>query len=308
MRKPYIKHENLRKALEEVYFTEQMDESAISRLKDELKHSCLIIAADFTEEGIGFKVLHEKEGKYGVLFSDMDEFYKVFSNGECGCDSMDFGFYHMLVCENVFEGFIFNPASECVIMKRELFLEIDDLPEHEFSGKGAFTADELKNLKASMDNCDLEEFIENPQNLGKYDELFEKMSESTLLTLMLSPDDLREYADDGIISQLETGPLGFLYVDDVGGNYATVYTSESKISNIRTAFNKYSQIVNFSQMANFVLNDDMDGIIINPGDENILLTRDVLLEYYSLLEKICNDSRLNTAIFHMFLIDDEAYA
>ena len=55
-----------------------------------------------------------------------------------------------------------------------------------------------------------------------------------------------------------------------------------------------------------LLNDDMDGIIINPNSEHILLTRDVLMEYYPLLEKTCNDTRLNTAIFHMFLMEGEA--
>ena len=102
---------------------------------------------------------------------------------------------------------------------------------------------------------------------------------------------------------IETGPLGFLYTENFGGDYATVYTSEDKISNIRTPLNKYSQIVNFAQMAGFILNDDMDGIIINPHEENILLTRDVLLRYYHLLERTCNDSRLNSAIFHMFLME-----
>jgi hypothetical protein len=102
---------------------------------------------------------------------------------------------------------------------------------------------------------------------------------------------------------LETGPLGFLYINDVGGKYATVYTSEEKISNVTTPFNRYSQIVNFSQMTNFILNEDMDGIIINPNSENIMLTRDVLLEYSDHLEETCNDCRLNSAIFHMFLME-----
>lgn len=68
--------------------------------------------------------------------------------------------------------------------------------------------------------------------------------------------------------------------------------------------NKYSQIVNFSRMANFILNDDMDGIIINPCCENILLTRETLMHYSGLLEKTCNDTRLNTAIMHMFLMEE----
>jgi len=53
-------------------------------------------------------------------------------------------------------------------------------------------------------------------------------------------------------------------------------------------------------MVNFILNDDMDGIIINPSLDNVILTRETLLKYSGVLEKVCNDSRLNSAIFHMF--------
>ena len=67
-----------------------------------------------------------------------------------------------------------------------------------------------------------------------------------------------------------------------------------------TPYNKYIQIVNFSQMTNCLLNDDMDGIIINPNCENILITRNVLLEYSDVLEVICYDEKLNSAVFHMF--------
>ena len=130
--------------------------------------------------------------------------------------------------------------------------------------------------------------------------IFDKISKSTMLTLLLSEYDLKELAEDDVISLAETGPLGYLYIDEIGGQYTTVYTSEEKISKIKTDLNKYSQLVNFSHMANFILSDDMDGIIINPNAENVLITRDILLEYCDKLEETCNDSRLNSAIFHMF--------
>ena len=70
-------------------------------------------------------------------------------------------------------------------------------------------------------------------------------------------------------------------------------------------FNKYSQLVNLSHMTFCILKDDMDGIIINPGDENVLISRDVLLEFAPVIEDICNDSRLNNAIEYMYVIGDE---
>ena len=147
-------------------------------------------------------------------------------------------------------------------------------------------------------------FLTDSKKVGEFEELFELISNSTLRALMLSSDDLTEYANDGVICQLETGPLGFLYIDNVGGKYAAVYSSESKIKNVSTPYNKYSHIVNFSEIITFILNEDMDSIIINPNSDNVLLTRYVLLKYCPIIEKTCNDSRLNSAIFHMFLIDE----
>ena len=184
---------------------------------------------------------------------------------------------------------------------------IRDEPKFELSTEDAYTPQELKELKDSIDNSDLEKFVENPNNIGKYEDLFDKISNSTMLTLMLSPYDLRDIAIDGVVSTLDDGPVGFLYIEELGGNYATAYTSEAKISNIRSDFNKYSQVVDFSLLTNFILNDDMDGILINPNSDNVLLTREVLLEYAPLLQRTCNDSRLSNALFNMFIIEGEEY-
>ena len=164
---------------------------------------------------------------------------------------------------------------------------------------------ELKQLNDSIDNTDLEKFIENPKNIGRYDELFELMSSSTMLVLRLSDDNLTDKFEDGIISMKKTGPMGYLHADRIGGNYSMAYISQSKMNNVETPLNKYCQIINFSQMTYHALLDDMDGIIINPNAENILLTRDVLLEYYSRIEELCNDSRLNSAVKYLFLIEQE---
>ena len=305
LRKPYIRHVNLRKSIEEMYTAdESIIEDAMERCVSELRHSCLIVAYDRSSDSMNFIGLEMDGRDYGLLFTDMDEFRKVFSDDDCQSHAFDFEIYCRVVEREIVDGFILNIESESFMLKRQLFLEMEDLPQDEFDITESFTTQELCQLKEGIDNFELEEFIGNPRNIENYEGLFEKISNSTLLTLMLSKDDLTEYADGGIISMKKTGPLGFLYIDEIGGEYATVYTSESRISNVETSLNKFSQIVNFSQMANFILNDDMDGIIINPNTDNVLLTRDVLLKYYSLLEKTCNDSRLNSAIFHMFLIDE----
>ena len=306
MRKQYIKHDNLRKSFEELDIDngfENLTVEVLERFLNELKHSCLILAADMTSEDMKFRVFEHESKEYGLLFTDMNEFRKSFSDEECESYTYDFELYQKIIEMGLLDGFLINPESEAFILKKEIFNEIKDLPEHSYDKDNSYTTEELKRLNENIDNHELEEFLKDPANIGRYEELFNRMSESTMLTLMLSDIDLSDLMDDGAINMMETGPVAFLYLDEVGGQYATLYTSHDKMNAVNTDLYRYSQIVNVSLMANFVLNDDMDGIIINPGLENIILSRDVLLEHSGLLEKVCNDSRLNSAIFHMFEID-----
>lgn len=308
MRKPTIRHDNLRRVLAEIYLiNDEIPYESIKTLMEELKHSNLIVAGDAYENGIDLFYITYKKGRYGLLFTDMDEFRKVFPNDKVESHYYPFEYYRGMHDALDMEGFILNIASECLPITEPAFNLIRGEPKFEIGTDDAYTPHELKELKDSIDNSELEEFIENPDNIGKYEDLFEKISASTMLTLMLSPYDFRDIADDGVVPTFDEGPVGFLYIEEVGGNYATVYTSEAKISNIRTGLNKYSQIVDFSILTNFILNDDMDGILINPNSDNVLLTREVLLEYAPLLQNTCNDSRLSNAMFNMFVIEEEEY-
>ena len=306
MRKPTIKHEYLRKIMQELDLKnkDNITLEQMETLIGELKHSCLIVAANEVPGGLDILSAPLDGKRFGFLFTDMDEFRKFIRPDKCEAHHNDFIVYKEISETLKIDAFVINPCSEAFVFHRDFFDLMGDLPESSFSTDGAYTSSELKELKDSIDNSELEEFVENPKNIGKYEELFEMMSKSTMLTLMLSDQDLSARAKNGVINTLDDGPVGFLHTEELGGNYATMYTSESKIADVHTSFNKYSQIVNPSLMTNFILSDDMDGIIINPNSDNVLLTREVLIEFSDLLSKTCNDPKLNSAIFHMFVIEE----
>ena len=269
------KHDNLRRHLQEFEsMGDDVSDETLTMLMGELQHSCLIIAGNVST--LHQMVVFDHDGRrMGLLFTDMDEFRKFDRTGECPSEACDFEVYKTMVESGDLDGFVINPQSEGFIIIREIFESIRHLPQHDYPPEGAYTSFELKGLRDSMDNAELEDFLNDSSNIGRYEELFARISDSTLLTLMVSRQDL-------------------------------VYTSEGKISNVTTDLNKYSQIVNFSQLTNYALNDGLDGIIINPNAENVMISRDVLLEYWPVLEEFCNDQKLNTAIKHMFLIKEEA--
>ena len=151
-------------------------------------------------------------------------------------------------------------------------------------------------------NPDLEAFIANPNNIGNNEVLFEILSRSTLLTLMVSDINLSPKAENGIISLMDIGPLAQMYTDNVGGVYATIFSSEDKLKLVKTDKFKYSQVINLAMLVNFVLSEDMDGIVLNPESESVLITRSTLLKYSLGFERFANDMRLSNSIYYMFTL------
>ena len=65
---------------------------------------------------------------------------------------------------------------------------------------------------------------------------------------------------------------------------------------------RYAQLIDLATLVNFVLSEDMDGIILNPDSDNILIPRLTLLRYSLGFEKFANDERLFESIYYLFLI------
>ena len=120
--------------------------------------------------------------------------------------------------------------------------------------------------------------------------------------MMLSAKELP--AKNKIISMKDTGPLAFMHTDNVGGNYATVFSSKEKLKLAKTEpkLFRYGQIINISTLLNYILTEDMDGMILNPDTDNVLIPRGELLRNSNGFEKFCNDFKLCEAIFYLFEI------
>ena len=71
---------------------------------------------------------------------------------------------------------------------------------------------------------------------------------------------------------------------------------------INTDKNKYSQLVNLATLVNFILTEDMDGLILNPESDNVLIPRVTLLRYSLGFEMYANNERLSEAMYYLFKI------
>ena len=296
-------HKHLRLVIEDIHANGgRLTKDLLMKLINEFRYSNLLIPAKRENDTLNFIIYDDEDAKITPLFTDRDEFRKFYRDEGIIVLENSFELYQNIIKTTDIEGYILNPASEKYLFSDEFILGITSLPKTNFYSSNPYTESELKEIYNSIDNNELEEFIAKRQNAGYYEGLFEKMSHSTLLALMLSPNDLTAQSTDGMISMQSTGPLAQMHIDRIGGEYATLFTSKDKIKPVKTEYFRYSQIVNLATLVNFVLSEDMDGIVINPESDNVLIPRSELLRYSLGFEKFANDERLSTSIFYMFLI------
>ena len=298
-------HKHLRTVIEDIHANDdKLTEDLLFKLINEFKYSNLLIPAKKEKGTLNFIIYEDDDAKITPLFTDRDEFRKFYSDDDIQVLENTFELYQNVIKTTEIEGYILNPASEKYLFSSEFILSITNLPKTNFYSSNPYTESELKDIRNNIDNGDLEDFITIPSNVGYFEGLFEKLSSSTLLALMLSNRNLTPYAEDGIISMQSTGPLARMHVDRIGGEYATLFTSEEKMGHVRTDLYRYSQIVNLATLVNFVLTEDMDGIVINPDSDNVLIPRSELLKYSLGFEKYANDERLSTSIFYIFPVEE----
>ena len=294
-------HKHLRNVIEDIYSNgNQLTEELTFKLINEFRYSNLYIPAKRANGTLNFIIYEDEDGKITPLFTDLDEFHKFFKDEDIQVIQNSFELYQNILKTSNIEGYILNPSSEKYLFKKEFILSIKHIPKTNFYSSNPYTKEELKDLKDSIDNSSLEEFIADSANIGNNELLFEKMSNATFLTLMLSDLDLNP--ENGIVDMQEIGPRASMHVDRIGGEYATIFTSEEKMEAVNTNKFKYSQIINLATLVNFVLTEDLDGIVINPESDNVLITRLNLLKYSLGFERFANNEKLSMSIFYMFPI------
>ena len=297
-------HKHLRLVIEDIYSkNNQLTEDLAFKLINEFRYSNLYIPAKRENYELNFIIYEDEDFKITPLFTDLDEFNKFFKN-DTDIEIMQnpFEVYQNILKSSDLEGYILNPSSEKYLFRKKFILSIKNIPKTNYFALDAYSTDELKNMK-NQPNESLENFIKNPNNIGNFEGLFEEFSKSNILTLMVSDVDLTTYATGGVISMTDSGPLAQMHVDKVGGEYATIFSSEDKLKEVKTDKFKYSQVVNLSMLVNFVLSEDMDGIILNLDSDDVLISRQTLLKYSLGFEKYVNDERLCESIYYMFLIE-----
>ena len=293
-------HKHLRVVIEDIYANgNRLNENLALKLVNEFRYSNLYIAARKENDTLNFITYEYNDMKLTALFTDHDEFRKFHHEDDIQILQNSFELYQNILKTTDFDGYILNPASERYLFTKEFILTITNIPKTNFYTTDAYSAGELLDIYRNVDNRYLEEYISNPKNVGDYEMLFERLANSTILTLMVSDMEF----DNDIIDLREIGPVAGMYTDKVGGIYVTIFSSTDRIRHVNTSKFKYAQLVNLAMLVNYVLVEDLDGIVLNPDSDNVLIPRSVLLRYSLGFERYANDARLCEALYYMFALD-----
>ena len=257
------------------------------------------------EDDLDFEVLSDEneEVKIIPLFTDADEFYKYYpSDSKYAPLPNEISVYTSIVNEYDLDGCAFNPASSEFILEKELFdaIILDDEFEIDEDAED-YSAEEMYDISQKTTNDSLVEFIRSDND--SFEELMLLLAESLLFNLAVSGSDLSQYAVDNIISKEDAGDFSICFTGDEDNHFGMLFTSVDAMRQTMDDEDEnyyYYQINLFDDFLEFILLNDMDGIIINPGLDDYFITREYLLEAYHGLTY--NNPGFNRAADYAFIL------
>ena len=267
-----ITHKHLKRQFD---IFEQTEE--IGNLFAELEYSTLLLPTNMDSDTLTFPVLYVEGEKWVPVFTDIHEYNKMDFGEDFTLMSNDFNFYLNLLDEKV-DGIIIDVEGERFPLTKEFrdFIE----PNHFFDfEENVFTMKEIKKIKDSINNVELEEFLKDSSNYWDLEKLMDLLLKSDLFKITLSESDLSSKAENGVISLHDVGELPSAIITKHTENYALVYTKEDEVKPKNNPMHPYLQLVNLPDLVNKALLYDLDGIVLNENSQNITIPRDYLLDF-----------------------------
>lgn len=270
----------------------------------ELYVSNLIVPAIVEDEKFIFENITLDDGKsYLPLFTDIAQYarHEVEANNSMPLVH-DFEIYDEIIKKSNLDGILINMDSDCIKIPKDIIADLiaKDAVRYDEDTE-PYTVDEIMEIYDNISNDDLVEFLKSEEITS--DELFAHLSKSCLLNVVFSDDPLDEYLKDGVIMADDVDGFDLCTVQEEGINFAAVFTSKESV---QKALNKdadityYGQVTILSELFDFVLENDMDGVIIDPNSANFIIKREELHPQATGVDLIVEDSRIRDSLQYAF--------
>ena len=211
----------------------------------------------------------------------------------------EIAYYIYLVKDFGFDGILIDLGSDEFCIEKPLLEKIETLPP--MDTEGGLDSEKLKEIALSERNLPLKRFIENESNFNRFDELSRLLIDSVILNVVVSEEDLSGFSKNGIIDRNDADTFT-LYTKKSGRNhYGAIYTDIDAVCKFHDTLDYfyYVQVTNKYNVFNFVLSNDFDGFVINPGTDDYYIPRQVILR---LLDPDLMDSDFAEATRYAFVI------
>ena len=273
-------------------------EDMYANLLLELRVSNLLIPIVFDGEHISFPHIEVDDGtRLLPLFTNKEELKKY--SGDFEFMANEIAYYIYLVKDFGFDGILIDLGSDEFCIEKPLLEKIETLPP--MDTKGGLDSEKLKEIALSEKNLPLKRFIEKESNFNRFDELSRLLIDSVILNVVVSEEDLSGFSKNGIIDRNEADTFT-LYTKKSGRNhYGAIYTDIDAVCKFHDTLDYfyYVQVTNKYNVFNFVLSNDFDGFVINPGTDDYYIPRQVILR---LLDTDLMDSDFAEATRYAFVI------
>lgn len=252
----------------------------------ELKVCQLLIPVVFDGEKLSFPNIEVDDGTSLIpLFTSNDELKKY--SDEFESFPNEIAYYIKMVNDYGFDGILIDAGSDEFCIDNVVLNKIPLTRKVE--SDNAFDGIKLRDIALSEKNEKLKRFIGKESNFNKFDKLSKILLDSVLLNVVVSEKDLSEFVHDGVIDRNEADTFTLFTKNSGRDHYGTVYTDTDAIVSFHEdlEFFYYVQVTNKYSVFHFLLSNDLDGIIINPGTDDYYVPRQVIL-------RLLNDDLVNT--------------
>ena len=132
-----------------------------------------------------------------------------------------------------------------------------------------------------------------------------ELSNSTLLNLVINDKPLDEFAKDGIIDADDVDGFSLCTIDNDEIHMGAIFTDKNAISkaiNADSDLYYYGQVTVLSELFDFILRNDMDGVVINPNGEDYVIAREDILPQASGIEIIVENPVFRDSLDYAFIL------
>ena len=308
----YVTNVHLKDAIKDFKMYVETDEEApdevIIRLMCELKVSNLLIPGIDEGDSFAFEHVTIDDESFIPLFTDTEEFDKFSIDGEeFSPIAFDFDVYEDLVLENDLDGIVLNADGEAMTIGEEFIKAISQFEESEAEeAPDAYTAQKLKEMFENASNEALAELIrESDDNDDDLEKLFVELSDSTMLNIVINDESLDKFTNDGIISADDVDGFSLCTIETDDIRMGAIFTDKLSIEKAidkDSGFFYYGQVTILSELFDYILRSDMDGVIINPNTDDYIILREDILPQATGVDIVLDDPNLEDALDYAFLL------